>query len=155
MGWLRGWLVLWLNNVIKDSRAFYVLCHSQPASLSPASSFHVPTKTGIFQARSEHIKGPSVPKKSCLGTDLPQVSVDRIITPAHARSLMRSWAGDGTATTTTMSFDGRNTPIDTGTKSALYYKVFVFIHICILCTYSVYYINTVMSALKLQNLVFG
>lgn len=88
MGWLRGWLVLWLNNVIKDSRAFYVLCHSQPASLSPASSFHVPTKTGIFQARSEHIKGPSVPKKSCLGTDLPQVSVDRIITPAHARSLI-------------------------------------------------------------------
>lgn len=67
MRWLQDWLILWLNNVIKDSHAFYVLCSSQPVRLSLASSFHVPNNTGTFLVRTEQTKRPRLPKKSSLG----------------------------------------------------------------------------------------
>lgn len=85
MGWLQDRLILWFNKVIKDSGAFcLLLCYSQPVSLCLASSFRVPTKTDTFQVRIEKIKRPRLPKKPFLVTDFPSVSVNRIMTPAHA-----------------------------------------------------------------------
>lgn len=100
MGWLQDRLILWFNKVIKDSGAFcLLLCYSQPVSLCLASSFRVPTKTDTFQVRIEKIKRPRLPKKPFLVTDFPSVSVNRIMTPAHAWSLKQSWEGAGTNTT--------------------------------------------------------
>lgn len=56
-----------------SSHAFCILlCSSQPVSLSLASSFHSPFKTGTFQVRIKQIKRPSLPEKPFLAIDSPQ-----------------------------------------------------------------------------------